>query len=269
MAAKFPTYFISHGGGPWPYLKEEMKDTYSLLEASLKAIPRDLPAIPRAILMISGHWESKDFAVMSSPMPPMLYDYSGFPAHTYQVKYPAPGFPELALQVQSRLQAAGLPTRLDSARGFDHGSFVPMAVTYPNAEIPMIQISIHASYYPEIHLKLGRALSPLREQGVLIVGSGLSYHNLRSFGGPAAKKASAEFDHWLNEVLVEAPNEQRSSQLKLWEQAPSARFAHPQADHLIPLLVAVGAAEHEKATRVYHETHFFGGLTVSSYRFGE
>lgn len=262
----FPTYFISHGGGPWVWMKE-MKQIYEHLEKSLQAIPREIGATPKAILAVSGHWEESEFSIMTSPTPPMIYDYSGFPEHTYRIKYGAPGSPEVAVRVQNLLKNAGFDTRADDSRGFDHGVFVPLAVSYPEANVPVIQLSIKKDYDPETHLAVGRALAPLRKEGVLIVGSGLSYHNLRQFG-PQAALPSREFDAWLTESICDSNSDERSEKLRNWSQAPSARAAHPREDHLIPLHVAVGAAEGEKGVRVYHEDSFLGGISVSSYRFG-
>lgn len=264
---RLPTYFLSHGGGPWPYMDGPFRDNFHVLEASLRRIPQDLGGLkPRAVLMISGHWEADRFLLMSSAAPGMVYDYGGFPPHTYSVRYPAPGEPALARQVLGLLQAAGLPAALDGQRGFDHGAFTTMVPMYPDADVPLVQLSMLSSYDPEAHLALGRALAPLREQGVLIVGSGLSYHNLRHFG-PAAHGASAQFDAWLQHSLALAPA-QRSEALRHWSQAPAARQAHPREDHLIPLMVAVGAAEEEPADCIYHEADFMGGVTTSSFRFG-
>ncbi len=265
MTTRMPTYFISHGGGPWPWLPD-MRAMLKSLEVSLANMPAEIGVTPKAILMISGHWEESDFAIMSSAAPGMVYDYGGFPPFTYQIKYAAPGAPALAKRVAELLAAAGLPTHLDGERGFDHGTFAPMQVMYPNADVPLLQVSMRHGYDVEEHLALGRALAPLRDEGVLIVGSGLSYHNLRLFG-PGAKEPSAAFDTWLDEAMNADPKS-RVEKLKAWEQAPAARICHPREDHLIPLMAAVGAAENEKATRVYHDANVFGGVTASSYRFG-
>jgi len=262
-----PTFFISHGGGPWPWMKDQMNGAYDRLEASLQAMPRQLAARPKAVLVISGHWEAREFSVMASPAPPMIYDYSGFPQHTYAIKYAAPGSPQTAQRVHDLIEAAGFPAQLDARRGFDHGTFAPLAVIYPDADVPVLQLSLKQGYDPADHLAVGRALAPLRDEGVLIVGSGLSYHNLREFG-PRAKAPSAAFDAWLQQTLVAASPEQRVARLLAWETAPSARAAHPQEDHLLPLMVVVGAAGDDKATLVYHEDDFFGGITVSSFMFG-
>ncbi|MES2854921.1 MAG: class III extradiol ring-cleavage dioxygenase [Bdellovibrionota bacterium] len=265
---KLPTYFISHGGGPWPWLKKEMP-FYAELEKSLKAIPFELPYKPKAILMISGHWEASEFTVMATPKPPMIYDYGGFPEHTYKVRYEAPGSPEVAARVKTLIEAAGLTVRVDSERGFDHGTFTPLVEMYPDADVPVLQLSLKSDYDPETHVKLGRALAPLREEGVLIIGSGLSYHNLRLFGkNEAAKKASKEFDDYLQDAVVQSTPENRHRKLLNWASAPSARISHPEEDHLLPLMVAVGAAENEKAELIYHEEDFMGAITASSFRFG-
>jgi len=266
-AERLPTYFISHGGGPWPWLKSQMPGVYDNLEASLRDMASQLGTNPKAVLMISGHWEERDLMVMSSPRPPMVYDYSGFPEFTYEIKYPAPGAPEVALRVQELLRGADFDARADDRRGFDHGTFAPLKAIYPEADVPVLQLSIRSDYDVEAHLAAGRALAPLRDEGVLVIGSGLSYHNLRRFGS-AGQHPSHEFDAWLTEAVCGSVGEGRNQKLRTWTSAPSARLAHPDEDHLIPLMVAVGAAEEELGVRVYHEDSFFGGLTVSSYRFG-
>ncbi|OZA11485.1 MAG: dioxygenase, partial [Rhodobacterales bacterium 17-64-5] len=151
-------------------------------------------------------------------------------------------------------------------RGFDHGTFAPAYVMYPKAEVPIYQVSLQHGYDPQAHFALGRALAPLRDEGVLIVGSGLSYHNLRLFG-PGAKVPSAAFDAWLADTMAK-PRAARTEALLHWESAPYARVCHAQEDHLVPLFTALGAAEDEAATLVYHDANVFGGVTASSYRIG-
>lgn len=262
----FPTFFISHGGGPWPWMDGMLDGPYAGLAASLRRMPEDVGVAPKAILMISAHWEAPVFTVQTHPQPPMLYDYYNFPAHTYHVQYPAPGDPALAQRVQTLLAQAGLACATDDQRGFDHGTFSPMVVAYPQADMPIVQLSLRAGLDPAEHLALGRALAPLRQEGVLIIGSGLSYHNLRAFG-PMASESSPAFDAWLCETMA-LPPAQRSAALLAWAQAPYARQAHPREEHLIPLMVAVGAAEQERAVLTYHEAGFRGGVTVSSFRLG-
>jgi aromatic ring-opening dioxygenase catalytic subunit (LigB family) len=246
---------------------EEMRPTMAGLERSLRELPATLPQRPRAVLMISGHWESPAFAVMSRAHPPMLYDYYGFPPHTYRVSYPAPGSPELAAEVRDLIAAAGLPVALDAARGFDHGAFVPMAVLWPEADMPLVQLSLRAGLDPATHLALGRALAPLRDTGVLVVGSGLSWHNLRMLG-PDARTPSKAFDDWLQQTLVASDPGEREARLLHWRDAPAARLAHPREEHLLPLMVAVGAAHDDAGDCPYHEEDVFGGVAVSSFRFG-
>lgn len=262
-----PVYFVSHGGGPWPYMPEAAQSN-AALAASLRDIPRQLGRLPKAIVMVSAHWETAGtFTVMTHPQPPMLYDYYGFPEHTYHIQYPAPGSSVLAKKIMACLDQAQLPVATDDTRGFDHGAFVPAFVMYPHADVPMVQVSIQASYDPAAHVALGRALAPLRNDDMLIIGSGLSYHNLRLLGQPGTAP-SAQFDAWLQQVVVNDSIEQRITQLQNWESAPAARLAHPREDHLIPLMVAVGAAELEPATCFYHEVGALGGVTASSFRFG-
>jgi len=248
-------------------MKEQLGGVYDRLEASLSRMPADIGRTPRAVLMLSAHWEAPQFTVQTHPAPGMLYDYGGFPDFTYRITYPAPGAPEVATRVRGALAAAGIASAEDGARGFDHGLFAPMAVIYPQAEVPVLQLSLRQGLEPAEHLALGRALAPLRDEDILIVGSGLSYHNLRAFG-PAARAPSAAFDAWLESTLAIADAATRSATLAAWDRAPAARLAHPREEHLLPLMVALGAAEAEAATRVYHEREFFGGITVSSYRFG-
>jgi aromatic ring-opening dioxygenase catalytic subunit (LigB family) len=265
MSHTLPTYFISHGGGPWPYM-EEMRQMMRGLEHALQDMPRQIGVTPKAVLVVSGHWEEAEFAVMSNAQPGMLYDYSGFPPHTYKVVYPAPGAPALAGRIQALITGAGLPSRLDAQRGFDHGTFAPLVVMYPQANVPVLQVSLKAGLDPAEHIALGRALAPLRDEGVLIVGSGLSYHNLRMFG-PQGKLPSQAFDAWLQDTVVHASPAEREARLLRWDTAPSARTSHPREEHLIPLMVAMGAAYADPSSCVYHEENVFGGVVVSSFRF--
>jgi aromatic ring-opening dioxygenase catalytic subunit (LigB family) len=260
-----PTYFVSHGGGPWPWVPA-WRSRFRKLEASLVDIPHAVSERPSAVLVVSGHWEEADFAVMSASRPGMIYDYDGFPADTYRIVYPAQGAPGIASRTADIIREAGLPVHIDDRRGFDHGAFVPLFIMYPEADMPVFQLSLQSGYDPLRHIELGRALAPLRAQGVLIIGSGLSYHNLGLFG-PGAREPSEAFDRWLADVMA-SPPDRRTSALLSWEKAPYARVCHPKEDHLAPLFVALGAAETESAARVYHEQDIFGGVTASSYRFG-
>ncbi len=262
---RLPTYFVSHGGGPWPWM-EEMRAPMAGLARSFTEMPRDLGVRPAAVLMVSAHWEESEFTLMTSAQPPMLYDYYNFPPHTYEIHYPAPGAPELAERVRGLIEAAGLPARADAKRGFDHGAFVPMSLIYPQAEVPMVQLSLKRGLDAAAHIALGRLLAPLRDERVLIIGSGLSYHNLRAFG-PAGRDASIAFDGWLQDAVVATAPSQRNERLLGWAKAPAARAAHPREEHLIPLMVASAAAHDEAGACSYHEDTSLG-IVVSSFRFG-
>jgi aromatic ring-opening dioxygenase catalytic subunit (LigB family) len=268
---QIPSYFISHGAGPWPFMKSHIGTSHDVLEAALRDIPAQLArhgyAKPHAVLVISAHWEMPQFTVLAQTRPDLLYDYGGFPPETYRVRYAAPGAPELAQRVATLLRGAGLDAAQETRRGWDHGVFVPLSVMYPEADVPVLQLSMQIGYDPATHLAAGRALAPLRNDGVLIIGSGLSYHNQRPRPGSVAAD-SAAFDAWLGESLIGTTAAERAQRLMHWAAAPGGRASHPHEDHLIPLLVAAGAAEHEPAARVYHEARFFGAATVSSFRFG-
>jgi aromatic ring-opening dioxygenase catalytic subunit (LigB family) len=225
----------------------------------------DLPASPpRALLVISAHWEEERPTVMNGPKPPLLFDYYGFPAESYQLTWPAPGEPALAARVQELLEHAGIPSAANAERGFDHGTFVPLKLAYPNAELPTVQLSLKAGLDPREHLAIGRALAPLRDEGVFIIGSGMTYHNMRGFG-PEWRPAAAAFDAWLRDALTQAPG-LRDQRLADWQVAPSARAAHPREEHLLPLMVAAGAAGSDRGRVAYRGTFF--GLDLSAYAFG-
>jgi aromatic ring-opening dioxygenase catalytic subunit (LigB family) len=219
---------------------------------------------PAALLVISAHWEARRPAVTTAAMPPLIYDYSGFPPHTYALRYDVPGSPDLARKVQALLAAAGVESSADPQRGLDHGVFVPFRVMYPAADIPLVQLSLVAGYDPATHLAIGAALAPLRDEGVLIVGSGMSFHNLRVlFNG---RRDDAErFDSWLVGAVTGEPA-RRAAELMNWSHAPAARIAHPVEDHLAPLFVAAGAATDEPGLAVYRDIVL--NKPISGFRFG-
>ena len=266
--SNLPTYFISHGGGPWPYMTGEFRSNFDKLEQSLIDMRAELRDAPKAILMISGHWEEQGLAISSGAQPGMVYDYYGFPEYLYHVKYGAPGSPELAQRVQDLLRAGNIKARLDPTRGFDHGTFSIMKPLYPSQDIPLVQLSLDAGLDPAFHVEVGHALAPLRDEGVLIVGSGLSFHHLRLMWSTDGYEPSRRFDTWLQQTLVHASADERVERLIGWELAPFARAAHPREDHLIPLMVAVGAASDEPGAVTYHQGDFLGGIAASSFRFG-
>jgi aromatic ring-opening dioxygenase catalytic subunit (LigB family) len=265
---KLPSFYLSHGGGPWPYMSGPMRDAHRELEAELQALPGQLRERPKAVLLVTAHWETRQFTVSAGTQPGMLYDYGGFPPETYTVQYPAPGSPELARHVQTLAQAAGIACELDTVRGYDHGTFVPMHVMYPAADMPLVQMSIRADFDPLAHLEMGRALAPLREQGVLIIGSGFSYHARFAPSAPGGQHPSAPFDQWLNTTLTTQPPAERWKRVVNWASAPGARVSQPREDHLIPLMVALGSAENEPGERSYSGEIFCGAL-VSNFRFGQ
>ena len=265
MKQKLPVLFVSHGGGPWPYV-DEMKKLFAKTAMEFSRIPETLPFKPEKILVVSGHWEESEFTVATSAHPPMVYDYSGFPEHTYHIKYPAPGSPALAGRIRALLSQSGISSNDDPGHGFDHGTFVPLSLMYPQADVPVVTLSMKSNYDPLEHIDLGKALRPLRDEGVLIIGSGLSYHNMRGFGGKDARPVSEQFEEWLNETISEAGAQVRNERLRTWEEAPAARLAHPREDHLMPLMVAAGAAGDDNGYRMFMDTVW--NTVMASYRFG-
>ena len=238
-------------------------DTWDRTAAWLRGLVATLPERPKAILVVSGHWEAPVFTVASSPAPELIYDYSGFPDATYRLRFDAPGAPTLAARVRDLLAIAGIPSAEDPRRGWDHGVFVPLMLVTPQADIPVLQLSLQASLEPEAHLEAGRALAPLRDEGVLIVGSGMSWHNMAGFS-PAFTGRSAEFDAWLAEAIGDPAGRDRA--LSDWDDAPHARLAHPREEHLAPLFVAAGAASGEPAEVAFRDTVM--DVVVSAVRFG-
>lgn len=258
-----PAFYLPHGGGPC-FFMHDPEGTWTGMGAFLRALPATLPETPRAILIVSGHWETRGgFALTGSASPPLIYDYYGFPPHTYQLRYDAPGEPALAADVAGRLVRAGLPAAVDPQRGLDHGVFVPLKVMYPEADVPVIELSLERSLDAAQHLALGRALAPLREQGVLLVGAGMSFHNLAALGDPRATAPSAAFDEWLTSSC-ELPAAPRSQRLAAWQDAPSARVAHPRPEHLLPLMVAAGSSA-ASGRRIYSERVL--GTWISGFAF--
>ena len=262
--APLPTVFISHGGGPWLFMTIDPPQMYDGLAAWLHALPAAIGTTPRAVLAVSAHWEEDELTVMHHPHPPMLFDYYGFPASTYQLRYDAPGSPPLARRVEEVLGSAGLECRSDFDRGFDHGVFVPFMLVYPDASVPIVQLSIRHDLDPAFHLAVGRALAPLRNEGVLIAASGMSYHNLRAFGA-RGRPASEQFDDWLVRVVADTGSA-RDAQLIQWTAAPAARVAHPREEHLIPLMVAAGAAGAEAGRATFSGEIL--GVKISCFQFG-
>lgn len=263
---RLPTVFLPHGGGPWPFVDLRMFDRSEVdsLAGYLKGLTAAVGK-PKALLVISAHWEETIATVSTHARPPMLYDYYGFPPESYRIQWPAPGDPALAARVRGLLGAAGFETAEDAERGFDHGTFVPLKLSFPEADVPTVQLSLTADLDPARHMAMGRALAPLRDEGVLIVGSGMSYHNLRAFmrraGGPDAEA----FDGWLQRAAT-APRTEREKALARWSDAPAARRSHPREEHLLPLMVVAGAAGDDRGAVAWSD--LFGGARITAFHYG-
>ncbi|MVA70574.1 dioxygenase [Agrobacterium vitis] len=272
--SRLPVYFIPHGGGPWPFMDfpkdDHGKGPWDDLAAFLQGLPADLGVTPKAILIVSGHWEKEpQVTVSTAAAPGMLYDYYGFPAHTYEITYPAKGDPALATHVRDLLQQAGIASAEDDSRGFDHGVFIPLMVAYPDADVPVVMLSLKNTLDAESHLEIGKALQSLRDDNVLIIASGMSYHNMQMFRRRDAdhEAVAKRFDDWLT-AAVELPDpDARAAKLSLWDQNPDALACHvPDHDHLVPLFVAAGAAGTDKGVRTFNGLAL--GKAYSGYRFG-
>ncbi|MCA9694821.1 MAG: class III extradiol ring-cleavage dioxygenase [Nannocystaceae bacterium] len=264
VPSKQPTIYLPHGGGPWPWIPT-MNASLGPLRAYLEGLARALPEPPAAIVCVTAHWEAPVTTLSTNAAPTMYYDYYGFPSHTYELVWGAPGAPGVARRVRALLEAAGIKSAEDSARGFDHGTFVPLAVAWPEAQVPTVQMSLVAGLDPTAHLEIGRALAPLRAEGVLIIGSGMSYHNMRGFGSDRGALDSRSFDAWIGEVVTRDAAS-RAAALARWTEAPAARASHPREEHLLPLMVAAGAAEGDAATLPFRGDVL--GARVSAVHFG-
>lgn len=265
--SRMPTWFIPHGGGPCFFMDWTPPDAWHDMAHYLRHAADALPARPKAIVLVSAHWLTPEFSVTAAANPALIYDYYGFPAHTYEIQYPAPGAPALAQDIQRRLQAAGWDAQADASRGFDHGMFIPLKLMFPDAQVPVVQLSLRQSMDPRVHLEIGRALAPLRDEGVLIIGSGMSFHNMRAYGDPRFGPVSDVFDDWLTQT-VQSPAPQRWNALCQWEQAPSARLCHPPRaeEHLLPLMVVAGAALDDAGEKVFSDRVM--ETTLSAFSFG-
>jgi aromatic ring-opening dioxygenase catalytic subunit (LigB family) len=242
-------------------------NTWTKLDLYLRGLAAEIGAKPKAVVVISGHWLASRPTVSIAGHPQLIFDYYNFPSHTYALTWPAPGAPELGQRVRAMLGAAGIPSD-ETLRGFDHGVFVPFMLIYPHADIPVLTLSLRQDFDPAAHLAIGRALAPLRDEGVLIVGSGMSYHNLGDFFSERTDiVATADaFDSWLTNAVEQPDPAIRDRSLVGWAAAPGARACHPTEEHLLPLMVAAGAAGPDPGRRVFHD-HIFG-KALSGYQFG-
>ena len=253
--------FLSHGGGPLPILGDP---GHKAMVEFMKWLPSRLKK-PDAILAVSAHWEEPAATLLSAKNPPMLYDYYGFPDQAYSITYPAPGNPELAERVAGMLRKNNISVRMDNQRGFDHGVFIPLKLMYPQADIPVIQLSLIRGLNPAAHVALGRALRELLTENILVVGSGFTFHNQNAFFGRSGNGSDPRndaFQDWLIETctgpFAQAEREQR---LIDWEKVPNARYCHPREEHLLPLHVCQGMAN--EAAEVVFDDQILGKRGVA------
>lgn len=260
MNTTFPALYLSHGA---PTLVLSANPAHRFLAGLGSELGR-----PEAIVMISAHWDTPAVRVTTAERHETIHDFYGFPESLYRLRYPAPGAPALAAEIIDRLQAAEFPVAGDDSRGLDHGAWVPLMLMYPDADVPVVQVSLQSRLGPTHHLRLGEALAPLRDRGVLVIGSGSATHNLREFVGqpedsppPAYVRAFAD---WLAETLAHGTTEDL---LAYRAQAPAAERNHPTEEHFLPLFAARGAAGNEPV-RQLHRSYCFGILAMDNYAFG-
>ena len=233
--------YISHGGGPLPLLGDP---AHNEMVDMLKNVVTVLPK-PSAIIVISAHWEAGTPTITAGQHPSLIYDYYGFPKESYEIEYPAPGAPALAKNIFELLKSNGIEAVLDEERGFDHGLFVPLKIMYPDADIPCVQVSLLKSLDPEEHIQLGKALSHLSNENILVLGSGFSFHNLKAFftlSSNVEQSMNELFEQWLIDTCTsrEISESERKQRLVNWEKASAARYCHPREEHLLPLHVCYG-----------------------------
>lgn len=267
-AVRMPTLYIPHGAGPCFFMDWQPPHTWDRMAAFLRGIPASLPARPSAIVLVTAHWLAPQPCLSSAAQPGLVFDYGGFPPHTYELSYPAPGTPVLAVHASALLQQAGFAPVLDGERGYDHGTFIPLKVAFPDADVPVLQLSLLQSLDAAAHLRLGRALAPLRDAGVLIIGSGMSWHNQRGYRDARSTPVAAAFDRWLTETVA-LPEAERTARLADWAVAsgPVGRLSHPpgREEHLLPLHVAAGAAGASPGRKVF--TDVVMETAISAFRF--
>lgn len=260
MSTRMPALFMSHGA---PTLAIERTPAHRFL----RTLGAKLPA-PRAVVVASAHWETPQPAVTGAATPGTIHDFHGFPSALYQLRYPAPGDPTLAARVAELVRDAGWQPTVDSVRGLDHGAWVPLSLVWPDARIPVVQLSLIAGGDAATHYRLGAALAPLRDDGVLVVGTGGITHNLRAFRGQAVDADPpaevVEFAEWIAYGLQAREHDE----LMDWEaRAPSAGYNHPTPEHLLPLFVALGAAGPGAAAAPLFRGYEYGVLAMDAWRF--
>lgn len=238
-----PVLFLPHGGGPMPLFDPKGHEE---MISFLTSIPNHLGS-PSAILLISAHWEESIVTITGAESPELIYDYYGFAKEMYDIDYPAKGSPVLAQKVHALLEQSNIDSKIDIQRGFDHGMYVPLKIMYPKAHIPCVQISLAKSLDPTQHIKIGLALNALRQDNILIIGSGFSFHNLKAFMSKHTGQVDEQneaFEQWLIDTCTsdKISAEDRKKKLIEWDKAPFARYCHPREEHLLPLHVCAGLA---------------------------
>lgn len=256
-----PTIFISHGS---PMLALQDSPARRFLQGLGTSLPR-----PKAIVVLSAHWETNGSpAVSLAAQPPTIHDFGGFPQALFDIQYRAPGTPEVAERAASLFEAAGIPVGRSAQRGLDHGAWVPLSLMYPDADLPVMQISLVRGAGPAAHERLGQALAQLRHEGVLVIGSGSLTHNLYEFRGQAVDAPAphwvGEFESWMRERLETSD---RAALLDYRNCAPSAEKNHPSEEHLMPLFVAMGAAGAGAKAQLLHSSFEYGVLAMDAYAF--
>jgi len=268
-ATRLPTAFISHGGGPSFFIDGKGGpmadiDMHSEAKKSLERLPKQLRAEkPDAIVLVTAHWEGNGEVLVSGKdeYTKLYYDYGGFPSFTYELQYRAPAQPKLAAQIVQLLTNKGIPAKLDKKRDWDHGVFIPLKVMYPNADIPVVALSILSSYDAAAHINIGKALEPLRDQNILVLGSGFATHNF----DPRSASANVPFTSAVTEAIAK-PQEEREKIFASWTSLPMARLAHAQEDHFLPLHVVIGAAGSDAGKAVYSQVN--GRMAFVHWGFG-
>lgn len=256
-----PTLFVSHGS---PMLALQDSPARRFLQSLGQSLPR-----PRAIAMVSAHWETRGGpAVSLATAPETIHDFGGFPRALFDIQYPAPGAADVADRVATLLSEAGIPVGRSATRGLDHGAWVPLSLMYPDADVPVLQISIVHDASPAVHAQLGQALQKLREEGVLVIGSGSLTHNLYEFRGQAVDAPApgwvTEFEMWMRDKLEQNDLDDLLDYRRL---APSAERNHPTEEHLLPLFVAIGAAGKDAKAALLHSSFEHGVLAMDAYAF--
>jgi len=259
-ADRQPAVFVSHGSPTLPLEKSAATDFLRQLGPLLGR--------PEAILVVSAHWDTARPAVSSAPKPETIYDFYGFPPELYRLRYPAPGAPQLARRAADLLESSGLRTDIDPGRGLDHGAWTSLFLMYPEADIPVTQLSIQSRLGPGHHVRLGEALRALRDEGVLVFASGGATHNLRELsyqrGNPVPQPWVTEFNEWLADAVLSG---RRDDLISYRERAPHAVRNHPTDEHLIPLFVALGAGDPGAAAQRLHSSIESGVISMDAYRF--